>query len=73
MNHTLLEKARCMLSNVGLTRTFWAEAVNTICYLINHGPPTGINLKTPYELWYGKSVDYSNLRVFSCTVYYHVN
>ena len=29
MNQTLLERARCMLSNVGLTRTIWEEAVNT--------------------------------------------
>ncbi|GAA0168009.1 hypothetical protein LIER_22827 [Lithospermum erythrorhizon] len=73
MNQTLLEKGRSMLSNVGLTRTFWAEAVSTPCYLINRGPHTSINLKTPYELWSGKSADYSNLRVFGCTVYYHVN
>lgn len=73
MNQTLLEKARYMLSNVGLTRTFWAEAVNTSCYLLNRGPYISINLKTLYELWPGKSADYSNLRVFGCTVYYHVN
>jgi len=30
-------------------------------------------LKTPYELWSGKSPVYSNLRVFGCTVYYHVS
>jgi len=27
MNHTLLERARCMLSNVGLGE-FWAEAIS---------------------------------------------
>ena len=36
MNQTLLERARCMLSNAGLEKRFWAEAVNTACYLINH-------------------------------------
>jgi len=73
MNQTLLESAWCMLSNDGLTRTFLVEEVNTTCYLINRGPHPGINLKTPYELWSGKSDDYSNLRVFGCIVYYHVN
>nr|KYP59911.1 Retrovirus-related Pol polyprotein from transposon TNT 1-94 [Cajanus cajan] len=29
MNRTLLEKARCLLSNDSLTKSFWAEAVNT--------------------------------------------
>ena len=73
MNQTLLERARCMLSNAGLSRMFWAEAVNTACYLINRGPHTGLNLKTPFELWSGKSADYTNLRIFGCTAYYHVN
>ena len=73
MNQTLLERARCMLSNAGLTRRFWAEAVSTACYLINRGPLTGINLKTPFEKWSGKPADYFDLRVFGCTIYYHVN
>ncbi|KAJ4720195.1 Retrovirus-related Pol polyprotein from transposon TNT 1-94 [Melia azedarach] len=73
MNQTLLERARCMLSNAELTRRFWAEAVSTACYLINRGPHTGINLKTPFEVWSDKPADYSNLRAFGCTVYYHVN
>ncbi|KAJ4717014.1 Retrovirus-related Pol polyprotein from transposon TNT 1-94 [Melia azedarach] len=73
MNQTLLERARCMLSNAELTKRLWAEAVSTACYLINRGPHTGINLKTPFEVWSGKPADYSNLRAFGCTVYYHVN
>ena len=73
MNQTLLERARCMLSNAGLTRRFWAEAVTTACYITNRGPHTGIDCKTPYKVWTGKPADYSNLRVFGCTAYYHVN
>ncbi|CAM8961497.1 unnamed protein product [Rhodiola kirilowii] len=73
MNQTLLERARCMLSNVGLPKRFWAEAVSTACYLINRGPHTGIGGKTPYEVWSGKPANYSLLRVFGCTIYYHVS
>ena len=73
MNQTLLERARCMLSNAGLARKFWVEAVNTACYLINRGPHTGIDCKTPYEVWSNKLADYSLLKVFGCTVYYHVS
>jgi len=73
MNQTLLERARCMLSNAGLEKRFWAEAVSTACYLINRGPHTGIKCRTPAEMWSGKSADYSNLKIFGCTVYYHVN
>ena len=62
-----------MLSNVGLARRFWAEAVSTMCYLINHGPHIAIDGRTPYEVWSGELANYSLLRVFGCTVYYHVN
>jgi len=35
MNRTLLERARCMLSNTGLGKEFWVEAISTGCYLVN--------------------------------------
>ena len=62
-----------MLSNAGLEKRFWAEAVSTACYLINLGPHTRIECRIPNEVWSGKSAHYSILRVFGCTVYYHVN
>ncbi|GJV27165.1 ubiquitin carboxyl-terminal hydrolase 12-like protein isoform X2 [Tanacetum coccineum] len=34
MNRTLLERTRCLLLNAGLDRSFWAEALNTTCYLV---------------------------------------
>lgn len=73
MNRTLLERARCLLSNAGLGRNFWAEAVNTACYLINRSPSTAIELKTPIQVWSDKPADYSILRIFGCNAYYHVN
>ena len=73
MNQTLLARARCMLSNAGLARRFWSEAVATACYLINRSPHTGIGCKTPFEVWSRKAADYSDLRVFGCVAYYHVD
>ena len=34
-NRTLIEAARTMLADSGLPLTFWAEAVNTACYVQN--------------------------------------
>ncbi|GJU35103.1 retrovirus-related pol polyprotein from transposon TNT 1-94 [Tanacetum coccineum] len=73
MNRTLLERTRCQLLNAGLDRSFWAEALNTACYLINRSPATAIDCKTPIEVWSGKPADYSKLRVFGCPAYYHVS
>nr|KYP47564.1 Retrovirus-related Pol polyprotein from transposon TNT 1-94 [Cajanus cajan] len=73
MNRTLLEKARCLLSNAGLTKIFWAKAMNTACYLVNRSPSTTIGCKTPTEVWSTKPANYSILRIFGCHAYYHVN
>ncbi|KAG9446276.1 hypothetical protein H6P81_012404 [Aristolochia fimbriata] len=50
MNRTLLEKERCMRLLAELPKVFWAEAVNTACYIINRTPTT-IELKKPEEVW----------------------
>ena len=73
MNRTLVEKVRCMLSNAGLDRKFWTEAVTYAQHLINHLPSSAINGKTPLEKWYGKpATDYDTLRIFGSIAYYHV-
>ncbi|GKD01224.1 retrovirus-related pol polyprotein from transposon TNT 1-94 [Tanacetum coccineum] len=73
MNRTLLEKVRCMLSNAGLGKEFWAEVVTYACHLINRLPSTAIDGKTPFEKWYGKpALDYDSLHVFGSAAYYHV-
>ncbi|KAE8688623.1 hypothetical protein F3Y22_tig00110962pilonHSYRG00058 [Hibiscus syriacus] len=73
MNRTLLERTRAMLRDADLEKSFWAEAVNTACYLVNRAPSTAIELKTPMEMWTGKPVDYSNLHVFGSIVYVMYN
>lgn len=73
MNRTILERARCMLLQAGLSRDFWAEAVATAAYLINRSPSTTIDNKTPEEVWTGRPSDYSNLRVFGCPAYAHTD
>lgn len=73
MNRTLLEKVRCMLSNAGLGKEFWAEAMTYVCHLVNRLPSTAIDGKTPFEKWYGKpATDYDSLHVFGSAAYYHV-
>ena len=47
MNRTLMEKVRCILSNAQLSKSFWAKAASTTCYLINRSPSVAIEKKTP--------------------------
>ena len=62
MNRTLLERARCMILNAGLSKDFWAEAISTAFYLGNRSPASAIDFKTPEEVWSGNPPDYSNIK-----------
>jgi hypothetical protein len=59
MNKTTISKARCMLSNVGMSRRFWAEAASTAYYLIKRSPSIPLDKKTLIEVWSGTPADYS--------------
>jgi hypothetical protein len=43
-----------MISNAGLGKEFWAEAVSTACYLVNRSHTTSIECKTLEEVWSSK-------------------
>ena len=73
MNRALLERARCIISNAGLTKDFWAETINMAYYVVNRAPSTALNFKTPKEVWSGTPADYSDLKMFGCPAYMHVN
>nr|GEX96671.1 retrovirus-related Pol polyprotein from transposon TNT 1-94 [Tanacetum cinerariifolium] len=49
-NRTLIEAARTMLADSFLPTTFWANAVNTACYVLNRVLVTKPQNKTPYKL-----------------------
>jgi len=73
MNITILERVRCMFSHSGLSKSFWVEVASTACYLINRSPNKSIDCNIPEEVWSGNPVDYSNLKIFGCLAYSHVN
>eukprot|EP00253_Pinus_taeda_P023030 PITA_23030 len=68
----LMERARSMPSGAGLGWEFWAEAVETTCYLVNRSPSSALGDKTPQEVWPSKKPSLSHLRVFGCDAYVHV-
>ncbi|GKD20240.1 putative ribonuclease H-like domain-containing protein [Tanacetum coccineum] len=57
-NRTLIEAARTMLADSKLLTTFWAEAVNTACYVQNRVLVVKPHNKTPYELFHGSGPDW---------------
>nr|GEV63393.1 ribonuclease H-like domain-containing protein [Tanacetum cinerariifolium] len=53
-NRTLIEATRTMLADSKLPTTFWAEEVNTACYVQNRVLVVKPHSKTPYEPFHGK-------------------
>ena len=69
INRTILEKAKCMCAHADVPRSLWAEAASTAAYVYNRLPNTPLKGKSPYEVWYSRKPDISNLRVFGCVAY----
>ncbi|GJS52072.1 putative ribonuclease H-like domain-containing protein [Tanacetum coccineum] len=67
-NRTLIKAARTMLADSKLPTTFWAEAVNTACYVQNRVLVVKPYNKTPYELFHGRTPTLSFMRPFRCHV-----
>ncbi|GJV96386.1 putative ribonuclease H-like domain-containing protein [Tanacetum coccineum] len=53
-NRTLIKVARTMLVDSKLPTTFWAKAVNNVCYVLNRDLVIKPHNKTPYELIRGR-------------------
>nr|GEX41273.1 hypothetical protein [Tanacetum cinerariifolium] len=67
-NKTLIKLARTMLADLLLPITFWAEAVNTACYVLNRALVTKTHNKTPYELLNGRTPRQDFMRPFGYLV-----
>nr|GEX61005.1 hypothetical protein [Tanacetum cinerariifolium] len=67
-NRTLVEVARTMLADSLLPITFWAEAVNTACYVLNRDLVTKSHNKTHYELLNDRTPRLDFMRPFGCPI-----
>ncbi|GKE91521.1 ribonuclease H-like domain-containing protein, partial [Tanacetum coccineum] len=67
-NRTLIEAARTMLDDFKQPTTFWAEAINTACYVQNKVLVTKPHNKTPYDLFLGRKPALGFMRPFGYLV-----
>nr|GEV48313.1 ribonuclease H-like domain-containing protein [Tanacetum cinerariifolium] len=67
-NRTLIEASRPIFADAKLPVTFWAEAVNTACYVQNRVLVNKSQNKTLYELFNGRTPAKGFLKPFSCHV-----
>ncbi|CAM8948310.1 unnamed protein product [Rhodiola kirilowii] len=68
-NQTIQEMARVMLHEKKVPLKFWAEAMNTACYVINRVMIQFGTEKTCYELWKGKKPTAKYFHIFGSQCY----
>ena len=59
---------RSMMSWSDLPLSFWGYALETAAFTLNR-IPSKFMVKTPYEMWSGKSPNLSFLKIWGCEVY----
>jgi len=62
----IVKTGLALLSHAHLSSSFWADAFQTSCYLINRMSTPLLPNKSPFEVLFQTQPDYSFLRVFGC-------
>jgi hypothetical protein len=64
-----------MLLTAGMSACWWVEAICYAVYIHNRTPHKGIQMRTPYQMFYGKPHHPVPIKVFGCLalVYDHKN
>lgn len=64
-----MKHERYMRIHAGLLKTFWAESVNHVAYLVDRLPSRNLEFNCAEEVQYKNSIDYTNLKVFGGSAY----
>lgn len=71
-NRTALEGIRAFLDQTEFNKSFWAELLQTFCYIKNRWPTKTIPEKTPFGMWFKQKPGVSHLRRIGSVAYSHV-
>ena len=55
-----------------LPKSYWAEAINIIVYLMNQCTTSRVHDVTPHKKFYGKKPDLSHVRIFGSIAFAHI-
>ena len=69
MNRTLVELTRAMIKAQQLPEFLWEQAVEHAAYVRNRAYTRVIEDRTPYEAWFKRKPEVSNLREFGAPVW----
>ena len=62
-NRTIMDRARCLLAEANIDKSYWPEFVYTAAYLGNRLLANTKVEKTPYEIFFNRKPDVSNMHI----------
>ena len=72
VNRSIIEGVSSMLLDCQLPWSFWGFAAEAFVYTKNRSPHSKLFRSTPYEQWFGRALDLTNLHVFGFICYVHI-
>ncbi|KAG8497176.1 hypothetical protein CXB51_008417 [Gossypium anomalum] len=67
-NQTLLNMVQSMMSHADLPTSFWGHALETTIFTLNRVPSKSVQ-KMSYEMWIGKRLIMSFMKIWGCEAY----
>ncbi|GJY26149.1 retrotransposon protein, putative, ty1-copia subclass [Tanacetum coccineum] len=64
-NRTIIDMVRSMMNLTTLPKSFWGYTLETTSRILNMVPTKKVD-RLPYEIWHGKALKLSYLRVWGC-------
>ena len=64
-----MDYARKLIMEKNVTLKYWREVVSTVVYTLNHVQIKKFTHSTPFELWYGYSLNVKYSKVFGRKCY----
>jgi hypothetical protein len=71
-NKTIMETVKTMIRNQDLPMHLWTEAIRTSVYVENKLSHSALGFKTPEEMFSGKKLEVSHLKIFGYPVFVHI-
>ncbi|KAG8501190.1 hypothetical protein CXB51_003298 [Gossypium anomalum] len=72
-DHETLDSSSYSTAKTNEQNDYGKEAASIACFLINRSPSVAIEKKTPQEVWSCNPANYSDLKIFGCPAYAHVD
>jgi hypothetical protein len=70
---TLKDRTRALLYESGFPSPMWGQLVDTATWIYNRSVHSGIGHLTPYELYFSKPPNVSQLKIIGSRVYVYSN